>query len=390
MKPHLHILHPLLTTLLAALVLAFAPLAAHAQRDTLPDRQLFPNAASDDANIDAANHAANRNAADTIAERLRTLQSLYSAGKYSDALQLSQSIHDNRHLTKSQNLLRLKYTVAAYKDLAYHREADSAARLFWQKDPFYDPDNDPDAPVPFCEIMSNYYTKPKFSIWVAAGITTVMPRLDTVRTIIDPVECDPKYDIQGYSAQIGFAYRQFKIISVSLAPTYTSYTMERVMQRVNIATFHYNEKCQILALPLFVEAGLYFGRETFVPSIYAGAQLKYLISSRYNAYTQSIGHYTEIPSYRTDLDAKTRLNYSVLGGIRLNLNRRRITYFADLGVSMDLLPHNDPSQKYNNYDLLYQNLYVPDVYRMFEYKVMLGIKVNMQYKTIAKYNYGHL
>jgi hypothetical protein len=56
---------------------------------------------------------------------------------------------------------------------------------------------------------------------------------------------------------------------------------------------------------------------------------------------------------------------------------------------MDMLPYNDPSKKYHNYDLLYQNLYVPDMFRMLEYTVKFGIKINLQYKTIAKFNYGY-
>lgn len=381
-KPHIHLL--LLPTLLA--LLALAPLAAHAQSDTLQGRPLFPNAASDDANLDAANHAANRNAADTTADRLRTLQSLYSAGKYLEALTLSHQMHDTYHLTTPQNLVRLKYTSAAYKDLAYHREADSVARLYLQKDPFYTAT--PDDPVPFQDILRNYYTKPKFSVWIAAGVTMAKPLWDTLRSIIDT--CYPKYHIQGISMQLGFEYRPFKIFSVSIAPAYTAYTVERKMQRTKVASFLYNEKSQIISLPLLVEAGWYFGKEIFVPSAYFGAQLKYLVRSQYNAYTKTSLANTIEPDYRTDLDTKNRLNYAIFGGFRLNLNRRSITYFADLGLSMDLLPYNDPGKKYSNYHLLYQKLYIPDIYRMAEYKIMVGIKVNMQYKSIAKYHYGHI
>jgi hypothetical protein len=67
-----------------------------------------------------------------------------------------------------------------------------------------------------------------------------------------------------------------------------------------------------------------------------------------------------------------------------------MTYFADMGISLDMLPFNNPEKIFCNSDLLYQNFYVPDVYRMIEYSVKLGIKVNLQYKTIAKYkNYDY-
>ena len=385
-RPLPHILLPLLTTLLAAL--ALVPLDAHAQRDTLPDRQLFPNAASDDANIDA-DLSTDVNATDTIAERLRTLQSLYSAGKYSDALQLSQSIHDNCHLSKNQNLLRLKYTVAAYKDLAYHREADSAARLFWQKDPFYDPNNDPDAPVPFSEIMDNYYTKPKFSLWVAAGKTTAKPRLDTVRIIIDTVQRKPEYDIQGYSAQIGFEYRPLKILSISVAPSFNAYKMNRTSKRSDISTFYYKEDFQIISMPLGMEVALFSKSRFFVPSAYTGVQAKYLIHSKYTAYEAANGVFTKIPDKVENTTLKTRFNAALFGGIKLNFNKGRITYFGDIGVSYDILPYNDPNKLFDNYSLIYDKTHIPDVFHLLEYTYKIGVKVNLQYKIIAKYDYGH-
>ena len=42
-----------------------------------------------------------------------------------------------------------------------------------------------------------------------------------------------------------------------------------------------------------------------------------------------------------------------------------------------------------NYDLLYNHFHVPDIFQMLEYTVKVGIQVNLQYKTIAKNNYGY-
>lgn len=367
----------------------FAAASAYAQSDTLKDARIFQNAASDDTEYGGGQERQSQALEiDTVGERLRALQGLYYAGKYNEALELSHEIRNRYRLNKSENLLRLKYTTSAFKDLEYHREADSTAELFLLKDPFYTADAAD--PAVFRDILSNYYTKPEFSVWLAAGKILAAPILDTVRTIIDTVQLDPKYEIGGFSIQLGFEYRPFKIFSVSFAPALISYTIKRNMNRTEIAVFHYNETSSILSLPLFAEAGLYLRRGIIVPSAYFGAQLKYVMKAKYKAYTEAPGFYTEIPSdYQIDTENRNRLNYSILGGLRLNFNRQRITYFFDLGFSTDVLHYNDPSKKYCNYDLLYQNHYIPDMYRMFELTVKAGIKVNMKYKAIAKYNYGH-
>lgn len=324
---------------------------------------------------------------DTIGLQLRQLQALYSAGKFHDALSLSHNIRINPHLNKAQNQDRLKYTIAAYKDLGYDREADSLARIFRKRDPFYQPRSID--PVAFKRTLANYGTKPKFSVWVAAGKIMVRPQLDTVRAIIDSTSLDPDYKINAFLVQLGFEYRPLKIISVSVAPSVATYDITRTIQRAEFAKFHYNESSIVIALPLYVEAGLYTGRENFVPSVYAGAQLKFIYDSEYRSYTEAVGKFNVIPDYQTGIDTKTKINYSLLCGVRLNYNRRRMTYFADFGLSMDMLSYNDPAQKYQNSDLLYQNLYVPDMFRMMEATVKIGVKVNLQYKTIAKNNYGY-
>lgn len=369
------------------LLVAATASSALAQNDNAQGLPLFQNASSDPIEGESNNIKITDNDNDTIGSQLRQLLSLYSAGKYHAALQLSQKIKKNPNLSKEQNQDRLKYTIAAYKDLEYDREADSLARIFRKKDPFYIPRSID--PVSFKQILAHYTTKPKFSIFVAVGKVNTYPKLDTVRTIVDSLRLDPDYEIEGYMLQLGFEYRPLKLFTISLAPSVTSYDITRTIKRAEFATFRYYESSTVLALPLYVEMGWYRKREIFVPSIYAGTQLKFMFDSKYKAYTDAMGQFNTIPDYRNDTYTKTKINYSVLGGIRLNLNRRRMTYFADLGLSMDMLPYNDPAKKYQNNYLLYQNFYIPDIYRMMEFTIKFGIKVNLQYKTIAKNNYGY-
>lgn len=358
-----------------------------AQTDTLQPPSIFRNATADP--NDGEKYTDLSGYFDTIQTMLNELHSLYSAGNFHAALQLSQRDLNKPHLTKAQNQDRLKYTIASYKSINYDQDADRIAKTFLQNDPFYTIKSDD--PVPFRDVLNNYYTTPQYSVWLAAGKTFVNTHMDTICSIIDtiPGARTPDYDMDGFVMQVGFEYRPFKVITISIAPSFTTYNIYRSIRRSDIATFHYSESCQVFSLPLFMEAGLHLGREKFVPSLYAGVQIKYIIQSKYTAFTEVASSYTDIPDEKNNTDSKNRLNYSVLGGIRLNYNHRRLTFFADLGVSLDLLPYNNPKKKYSDYDLLYQHFHVPDIFQMFEYAVKIGVKVNLKYKTIAKYNYGY-
>ena len=161
------------------------------------------------------------------------------------------------------------------------------------------------------------------------------------------------------------------------------------MIRSEIATVRYNESCKVFELPVIAEMMMYPWGNDFVPSIYGGAQLKYIIATKSNAYTDAIGTYTEVPAKKDDTDYKNRTNYSVLGGARLNYNHRRITFFVDFGVSYDIKPYNDPDKKFDDLTLMYKNLYIRDVFSMLEYTAKIGVEVNLQYTTIAKHHYGY-
>lgn len=375
--------------ILALIIIQNAALSSMAQIDTthqpLP---LYRNAVSETkAEAIVKNQHALGQETDSVGESLRRIEELYTAGKFEEMLALSQHIYENYHLSKTENLQRLKYTIAAFKDFEYHREADSVAKVYLQKDPFYV--SDINAPKSFQDVLNNYYTKPKFSVWLSLGKTISEPFMDTIRTIIDTASRKPEYVIQGFLVQVGFEYRPLKIFSVSIAPQIVSYDFDRTIKRTSLALFYSNESITIFSLPILVEAGIYRKREIFVPSVYAGIQMRYVLKSEYMAYTIVPDMYSEPSGYKDNTDLKNKFNYSILGGIRLNYNHRRMTYFADLGMSMDMLPFNNPKKIYSNNDLLYQNFYVPDVFRMLDYVVKLGIKVNLQYKTIAKYNYGY-
>ena len=321
---------------------------------------------------------------DTISTLFQRLQTLYEADKYHDVLQLSEEIQNLPRLSKDQKQERLKYSIAAFKSLEYDNEADSIAKLFLKKDPFYVTTNDD--PVPFQNVLNGYTTRPMFSVWMAGGWHNVEPFNDTIHTIIYATSKAPKYKITGYSVQLGFEYRPLKIVSISIAPSFVFYELNRTIQHSDIATFHYNETSTVFTLPLLVEAAWYRKRTKIVPSIYAGAQMKSIVYSEFEAYNTAGTYTSKNNDPQDNTDTKNKINYSLLGGLRFNYNHRRMTYFADLGGSIDMLPYNDPAKKYQNYDLLYHNFYISDVFRMIEYSIKIGIKINIKYKIIAKYN----
>jgi hypothetical protein len=56
---------------------------------------------------------------------------------------------------------------------------------------------------------------------------------------------------------------------------------------------------------------------------------------------------------------------------------------------VDIKPFNNPDAAYSNAYLAYDMMYIPDIFHIVELRAMGGIKVNLWYKTVAKYGYGH-
>ncbi len=392
----------LLKIFISAVLMAAAPLAGTAQVDA----PLYQNVISDDVNaqIDTSSHGykpkkaelkATDNdtqiqAGDDIGELLRRLNRLYDAGKYDEAISLSKSIHENfKSLNVNDESRRQMFTIASFKDMEYNEKADSATKRFIRRNPFYEPQSSD--PVSFKECHGNYNTIPRFSIWVAFGQSIAIPHLDTVHVITDTASIKPNYDTDNSETmQIGFEYHPWEFLSIAVAPTYSKYQYSRSTERSKLATFHYDESSKIFSVPLRIEGYLVTGKKKWVPSLYAGASVKYIFKSTYNAYTQTVGD----PKYRIDnkehnLDDKTKINYAILCGARLSFNYRRITIFGDAGLSLDQKPFNNPDAAYSNSYLAYDKMYIPDIFHIIELSATIGIKVNLMYKTIAKYGYGH-
>lgn len=378
---------------------------ALAQSDSISDLPMFQNIISDpDENepdngvyytnrktsSDTKHRKNDNNPDDNIGEQLRILANLYSAGKYHEALRISETIRLNYKLSKEDNLYRQMHTIASLKDLEYNEEADSATMLFLQKYPFYKPANyDPSS---FKENINNYYTMPQFSIYAGAGVISATPQLDTVHVITDTINKTPLYNSSqnGYIVQIGFEYHPLKFLSISIAPSFSHYKYSREIQRGKITKFYYEESDNMYTLPIHITASLWRKREIWVPAIYTGAKLKYITKAKYSAYTQTIGETKYTANFQTlDPNDKNRINYAILGGLKIFYNFGRITLFGDAGLSFDIKPFNNSDKNLNNSELVFDQMYVPDSFHMLETSFTLGVKVNLFYKTMARYGYGY-
>jgi hypothetical protein len=79
----------------------------------------------------------------------------------------------------------------------------------------------------------------------------------------------------------------------------------------------------------------------------------------------------------------------VLGGVRLSYNIHRLTLFGEVCMSMDTKTFYDTKKQYLHPDIVYKHLYIPDVFYIREMSLSLGVKLNLKYKTVAKFHYGY-
>ncbi len=341
--------------------MVWTALVASAQTDTLPYIPLYENAASK--NAPAADnhsvvHVASNN--DFIAnEDLRTFYNLYAAGKYREAIAHSRRM-STADFDKLEHQFHLKYAIAAYKEMELNEEADSLAKLFYQKNPFYE--TTLFDPVSFRELLDNYYTMPKFSVWLALSNNIVMAKVDTVFVISnDTMQRKPDYKFNSFGVQVGFEYHPLKWLSVSVSPTLTHTSYTRSIRRHEMSSYKFSDEYTTIAFPMRIEAGLYRRRAAFVPSVFAGFQPKIIVKSDITSTHSLIGAMDDRIE-KSNADDKNKVNYSVLGGVRLSYNIHRLTLFGEVCMSMDTKTFYDTKKQYLHPDIVYKHLYIPDVF----------------------------
>ncbi|MBO7141606.1 MAG: hypothetical protein J6V76_00635 [Bacteroidales bacterium] len=374
--------------LLCIMTLLLASVSLSAQNDSVPARSFLQNAVSDDTPQNDNGIDSHQAVSDSLGGGVMALLNIYNAGKYREALDYSQKLLNRGHLSKRGVITCQMLNVASLKNLEYNYEADSAVRHFLQKEPLYKPTNF--EPLSFLQVLDNYYTMPRFSIWLGAGNSFVRHICDTVYvTTVDTMQQQPDYSFSSRMFQIGFEYNIIKWLSVSAAPTLSMVSYTRSISRHPLASYHYDEDYVCLGIPIVLEASLYRGREFFVPSAYVGFQPKIMLKSTFTSYIDYVNAANDDPATGSSLDGKNRINTSLLCGVRFSFNHNRMSYFADIRASHDLNPLNKCNNKYALPEVVFNHLYVPDVIRINEFSLMLGVKVKLKYKTVAKFSYGY-
>ena len=374
--------------LFCIITLSLAAVSLSAQNDSLSARRFLQNAVSDDSPQIDNDMDSQNTVSDSLSGGVMALLNLYNAGKYREALDYSQRLLDRGHLSKRGVQTCQIVNVAALKNLEYNYEADSAARHFLQKDPLYKPSSY--ELQTFREVLGNYYTMPRFSVWLGAGNCSVFHSCDTVYvTAVDTMQRQPDYKFSSQHFQIGFEYNIIKWLSVSAAPTFLVVNYTRSIKRHPLATYYYEEDYLCLGIPVLLEASLYRGREFFVPSAYVGFQPKIMLKSSFTSYIDYVNASNDEPVKGSSIDGKNRFNTSIVCGVRFSFNHNRMSYFADVRTSRDLNPLNNPDRKYSTPEVVFNHLYIPDVIRLTEFSLMLGIKVKLKYKPVAKFGYGY-
>ena len=321
----------------------------------------------------------------------------FNAGKYSDALQLSETIRQGKKLSQQNNAEFMQYYSSALKASGYDYKADSIVKLFIKKNPFYTL-NESD-PIPFKEIYSNYYCFPKFSVWASGGFQAPVAQVDTVHVVGTKNTDEPDYsEVSGICFELGLQYNPWKYIGISLAAKYELLKYLRTVDHeldmggfIVPYTFVYQENIQILSIPIKFIFTCPTKKEKWVPELHLGFQPDFLTRVSYDANTQYGGNSTySLKENKIDLKEKNRINYSICSSIRINRNFKRFTFFGEVNSDIMLKPYNNPKYNLSNANLVYNKLFVQDALHLSTIGIHFGMKIKLAYRVLAKYDYGYL
>lgn len=330
----------------------------------------------------------------SVADAVENLRSLYNAGRFGEAFLYSFYVRMRKSrdkFTKEETETFHKYAIASMKEIGYDEKADSLIRIFCRQSPFYKTKkNDPSA---FVKLKKNFETKPVFGVRVTISKVYPIVVLDTVYTVRAK---DGKYKYSNFNASssdIQAVYYPAKNISISGGLAFSKFSYERLEEGENVR-FSYAEKDKFFCVPFEVSYSLpkIFG--TVVPEVFAGVKYTDFYKSRYSTSDLKRSEIIEVKKFETlycsgDFDNQKSHFMTVYGGIRLNYEYHRFCAFAGLSYGFAAKELRKPEDKYKNPDLAVNHLFVPDAMRLNQIALSFGVKVNMFYRTLAKYGYGY-
>jgi len=384
-------------------VLLLMGLVAAAQSDTtrrdgyIP---LFDNLTSPDVPLPEDFNGKLRiaNAADSteisIEDAVRTLRTLYDAGRFHEAFLYAfylRSRQEEDKFTKDDSETFRKYTIASMKEMHFDRKADSLMKLFCTRNPFYEPKpGDPDA---FLKLKDKFVTRPIIGIRVSSSIDYPMVKLDTVYTVRDK-EAGYQYEnFKGSSYGVDVVFYPIKKLEVSAGVMSSKFGFTRT-ERSSDHNFIYTEDDKLFSIPIEAGYSLPPFLKVVSPEFYAGARLSMLRKSSYKVKDRTVKVLNLGFSTPEDVDCEGEYDdiknsfVTLYGGFRLNYEIRRVCFFAGLQYGVALGELRNPEDNYKNLELLVNHRFMPDAMRVGQFSINVGVKVNLFYK-IAKYGYGY-
>ncbi|MBP5502558.1 MAG: hypothetical protein J6Y24_07200 [Bacteroidales bacterium] len=330
----------------------------------------------------------------SVEEAVENLRNLYNAGRFSEALGYALYVRMRKHedrFTKEETEVFHKYAIASMKEMGFDYKADSLMKIFCRQSPFYEvKDDDPDA---FVKLKDKFVTRPILGIRVSSSKDYPIITLDTVYTVRDK-ETGYKYqNFKGSSFGADVVYYPMKNLEVSAGVMFSKLGFTRLEHSQKVK-FSYTENDRLISFP--VEVGYCFKPfwGLVIPEFFAGARLSLLHKSTYEVSDQvfklnSVGSTTEDVACEGNFDNVKNSFVTLYGGFRLNYEIRRVCFFAGAYYAAALGELRKPEDNYTNVELIVNHRFMPDAIRVGQVSVNLGVKVNLYYKTFAKYGYGY-
>ena len=330
----------------------------------------------------------------TVEEAVENLRNLYNAGRFSESLAYAFYVRMRKRddkFTKEETEEFHKYAIASMKEMGFDHKADSLMKIFCRQSPFYEVKaTDPDA---FVKLKDKFVTRPILGVRVWSSKDYPIITLDTVYTVRDKEVGYEYQNFKGSSFGADVVYYPIKNLEVSAGVMFSKLGFTR-LERSQKLNFSYTENDRLISFP--IEAGYclkpFWG--LVIPEFYVGARLSLLHKTTYEVSDQiiklnAVGSTTEDVSCDGGFEDVKNSFVTLYGGFRLNYEIRRICFFAGAQYGTALKELRNPEDNYSNVELIVNHRFMPDAMRVGQISINLGVKVNLYYKTFAKYGYGY-
>ncbi len=329
-------------------------------------------------------------------ERIADAEKLYDEGKYSLVIEQMENIIEECNLKGNKKYEVLKYLAAANYELDELEKADDYMRLFLKKKPYYEINLNND-PVTFIERIDYFKKWPWLEIGLSGGkpfnniiVDSIFPVLDTAST-----DYNQQFTTQSaYFASFNLVVNLNRFLSIGTGASYSQQIIAQTIPMFQGIDFNYSEKMKQIYIPLFLKFS--YPIKNIVPSVYAGGEYIYMLSSEYYYnYTQN-GTYDQKYEFliaqrkRSDevLDLATERNqirFSAIAGVQIAYKMKKMKIFANFKYRKELNYFNNTDTRYNRLDMYLTNYYVfPDI-RFESYEVSVGFTYSFFYKVKSKY-----